>query len=400
MNNPSSEEDIDYSALYEDTIPSQYVDYATLLEDHQEFRHLADNMLKATSSIRKKRSRPKLPFCTMNIHLVSLHPDLVNEPYSTVDTGARPDVYSTRPFFHFYISDGSVSAAVGQQSFCHAGSALGKFFCDITVVDVYDTYGLEMAYSYCHHLYHSELSIEHPEWLATYLTSSLAILQPQFAREIYDKMSSRHMRTLSLLACSSLLAELVLLESTQPKLLHDIVQHTTLLPIDILAKICNSKRISKDIAAAVTKQRACLPMRLGENHYRARESPVYKITTPTGLDFLQRTITEESIDRHWLLNFNTNSIYIGSQSHSVSSSNKKTDIFTSYRDRARVCGFSELAMLQAMQRTKVTKDNLVQVCTWILFLASDLKWPSQQIEHSSLQDVLERLVEEAKLNLA
>ena len=136
------------------------------------------------------------------------------------------------------------------------------------------------------------------------MTASLAVLQLEFARKMFDELYCYNSRptTLSLLVCSSLLEQLIVLGSTQPKLLHEIQVHTTALPIDILAKICDSKRISKDIAADVTRQRACL--RAQDGNYRVQQSPVYKFSV-LAATHLYRAIDEGYLCRYCTLVFDT-----------------------------------------------------------------------------------------------
>lgn len=60
----------------------------------------------------------------------------------------------------------------------------------ISVVDVYDDHGLEMAYSYMHHLYHSRVSIQNPHWMSVYIVGSIAVVNSELAESL-DKLKRK-----------------------------------------------------------------------------------------------------------------------------------------------------------------------------------------------------------------
>lgn len=207
--------------------------------------------------------RTLYPPCS--VREVPLHPDLVNEPYTHDDTGVRADLPdSTRPFFLFRASlDGPCSCRVGSLHFNTSELSRAswrsssrpdyskcKLSSTVSVVDVYDVYGLEVACSYLRTVYYSRLSLEHSEWLSNYLLGSIAVLEPEFASDFCE--SGRATTNVPPLAfVSVLISLLVSLDAKQPKLPFPITRHTTTLPPEVLGKIFRSKRICKAITLAV-----------------------------------------------------------------------------------------------------------------------------------------------------
>lgn len=221
---------------------------------------------------------------------VPLHPDLVNEPYTHYDTGVRADIPdSDRPFFLFKASlDGPCSCRVGQLHFdspdqgrsCWRSNSRPdyskyKTSSTVSIIDVYDVYGLEVACSYLRAVYTSRLSLERQDWLSNYLLGSIAVLQPEFASEF----CGNHRMTISvppLTFVSILISLLVSLDAKQPRLAFPLTRHTTTLPPEVLGKIFRSKRICTAITAAVRakEERGACTLREGEIEALARHPAV------------------------------------------------------------------------------------------------------------------------------
>lgn len=355
-----------------------------------------DTILKMFGG-RKEQVEPKLPFCTMSISSIELDADIANDPYIAGGVDILPTIYSSRPYFFFAASSGRQASICGKGVFVfyEADPGPDPYYSWISVVDVYDKYGLEMAYSYLHKIYHCQLSIKHPAWLAAYLVASLATLRPDFAGLINQAMKSES-EQLSLLCCSTLLADLVLLDTQQPRLLCDIEPHTTVLPVEILARIFNSRRISKTIAAELAQQRSCRPLRLGELGARATKGIVIELME--GMLCLAK-LEERKI---WKLEMIQTTIRCGSIR--ISCCELSMDIFPketasmqqllfSYRDYARIRQTTEAAMFRQMI-SEVDREDKKIICAWILMLTVDIGLENEEeIPIEKLSETLDNLIE-------
>lgn len=239
---------------------------------------------KPKKTKRRKKTRmlqPQVPFhITGSIALVPLCVDLAFEPYT--DQRSLPMcLLSTRPFFQFKTcGDGWIRSGTNECiSMCDRKRLSGRKGPDmasyISVVDVYDFYGLEMAYSYMHHLYHAQVSIQNTHWMAVYIIGSISVVNSELAKSL-DELRRKCGDSPLFVShvCSVLLSELIVLDSKEPRLATPIEPHATVLPVEILARIFNSVLISKSIAEHVTKQRSCRVLRPGEFEARARHPRV------------------------------------------------------------------------------------------------------------------------------
>jgi hypothetical protein len=116
-----------------------------------------------------------------------------------------------------------------------------------SIVNIYDTYGLEITRLFLHHLLANKRQKE-ANWLACYLLGSLIVLN----REAQDMDRSEYdVENLS----SILWSELVALDSQQPVASEPLLLAPP-LPIELIAKIVNSARISKSLSSIVLSIRA------------------------------------------------------------------------------------------------------------------------------------------------
>lgn len=191
-------------------------------------------------------------------HTVPLPEELFNEPYSHNDNGDRPEmkVYRPRFLFETHPRDGYICLIgrrelkrEGRDAFWYAKTDEPKKGCCVhSVVNIYDTYGLSIAYAFLQHLYYHKNW--KTEWLAGYLRGSLAVLDSgalDTGRESNDV----------LYLSSLLMLQLTVLDSRQSR----TTDETTVapeLPIEILARIINSTRISHRLTAEVMSYRIAL----------------------------------------------------------------------------------------------------------------------------------------------
>jgi hypothetical protein len=169
---------------------------------------------------------------------VDLHYDIVNEPYTYLDTGLRPEIKNKRPFFSFKIYGNGVAVCYvnnktikSQISDC---TIPAKFCTNISVVNIYDTYGLNMTYAYLYNISNNNKY----DWMRVYLAGSLMVIRP-------DLMGLVNKSVFGL--CVLLMTEFIAIEDKQPKLKNPLNKVTCILPPEILAKILKSQRINKEI---------------------------------------------------------------------------------------------------------------------------------------------------------
>ena len=115
---------------------------------------------------------------------VALPAELLNEPYSYDDNGDRPEKKIFRSDFIFITYPcGAASCSIGQDEVDTPGpeyvigSRPKKRSSYFSIVNIYDTYGLDITLSYLDWL-QSDRNKPGTVWLATYLRGSLAVLDP------------------------------------------------------------------------------------------------------------------------------------------------------------------------------------------------------------------------------
>lgn len=366
MSSSSKSDDLD--GIYDTVEPSRPdVELVTLM------REITGNLKPVKRKKHKKLLEPIVPFAiSSSIALLPLHSSLMNEPYA--DRGRLPlCLFSTRPFFMFKADVAGTRQHpflcyyLGQES--EREQAMLSY---VSVVDVYDFYGLEMAHSYLHHLYHSQMSLRNPYRLCIYIIGSLAVIRPDLAVQLNksrEKTGVSHLFALYL--CSVLLSELVSLDSHEPKLPAPIEPHTTVLPVEILARIFNSTLISKSIAEHVTKQRIYQEMRPGEIWCRARsERVMFSIDMTTMISIY--SIAGKS-GQSWVLTGGENTGKLEQMKTSeVPGLHGAVPVLHSPRDTARLRHISVYdAFSHALEL--IDTEDVRQVCAWIVLLFDELE---------------------------
>ena len=303
--------------------------------------------------------------------LVPLRDDLFNEPFALGDSGVRADIFTTRPFMRVRILEKGILGQVGSSLFHYEtmeAMALRKSDTVISVLDVYDCCGFEMAYSYLHRTYHSEMCVAYPKLLCIYLATSLAVIKPSYVEQIFLIMKDNP-EALSLLLCSTLITELILLEQKGRSglpLSSDLVPHQTELPVEILARIFNSTRISKSIASDVVQLRSNRELREGELTARARHTyimhdPVMRTwsgLSGAGNKYLHVNSTEGKFSLDYC------------RTVGVVDEGTGRPVLYSYRDHARIRRAPERLMFQKAVAEVNTEDE-DELCAWILLLSCE-----------------------------
>lgn len=198
-----------------------------------------------------------LQFFPSYLEEVSLPVELENEPYSFEDNGYRPEITKRRTDFFFQVTARAVCTIgrkriIGplQRAISPGATHPVKSSTKISVLTVYDTYGLAIAHKYLESLYYR--SQVNPEWILVYLVGSLYAIDPSITEDVIDS-SKYHI----LYLCTLIMRGLENMDKREPKMmgqLSDVPEGT--LPADILSAIIGSRRVSKAIASDV-QDRVC-----------------------------------------------------------------------------------------------------------------------------------------------
>lgn len=202
---------------------------------------------------------------------VPLPLELANEPFTYNDNGKRVSRTShvKRELFSFEITtnDGAVCKIGGKivsrtlvPAYIHAPP---KSKSQLSVISVYDVYGLEVTYAFLKRLY----LLNHPNWTIPYLQASLTVLErPRSAAAVLQpdaKHSGSAVRpaehAISVLdgdkgwicLASTLLFHLAMLELQQPRLTAPLTQIDVQLPYELIARITHNPALSSCVANAL-----------------------------------------------------------------------------------------------------------------------------------------------------
>ncbi|CAH6420510.1 Hypothetical protein POVR2_LOCUS179 [uncultured virus] len=236
---------------------------------------------------------------------VELPEELLNEPYSYEDNGLRPDVVKERPRFLFriqangdcYFNLGTVTYQPSRSE--HRNQVPEKSSTTVSVVTVYDTYGLDVVYAYLKYLYTDLYTSDSDTWLTTYLRGSLAVLRPDaLSRKVYSD---------DILSLASLIfLDLAYLDSTQPKVHGSPTTVAPQLPPELLSMLLASDRIAKSVTSSRMELR-CDKIPTTRELMAANTSIVSPICLlPTG-EYIKIINTEEFGHLYYILTYREDS---------------------------------------------------------------------------------------------
>lgn len=166
---------------------------------------------------------------------VPLPLELLNEPYAMVDNGFRPEIVVRRSNFYF-----DTGRYMG-------GLALQKKSTRVSVLNIYDTYGLNITLSFLKYIWEEKREpVYRWRWLHAYVAESCAALgySPIELPNNYEAMILLVVR------------HLVRLDEKYPKVIESDV--TISLPLELVARITGSERLSKAVSKEVWRLR-CIP---------------------------------------------------------------------------------------------------------------------------------------------
>ncbi|CAH6419535.1 Hypothetical protein POVR2_LOCUS39 [uncultured virus] len=386
---------------------------------------IAPRRLEA-SIVAESTERSFIPFSFLSqIRLVSLPEELLNEPYVNKENARRVlKHYTRRPYFLFYMcylhSSQHSRNTVRKHfiTYCWVGNTYfqkqgqynrqhgrePRYTTQVSILDIYDLYGLEITYSFLHRIfnvlpknrgYDGYDSYEEWEPLMLYLAGSLALIRPEFVKS--NISWSRSKETASLF-CTYLLAELVSLDNTQPRLVQPL-QESSILPHDILARIIQDERVSKSISRTLQFRKCTDPLREGEINSVVSRQSTWLIEGKYLLqdklqneDILVRQMTVEGnvyrlyhqvVDEKIVLNEEdkllTHSVYDYIMAYELRGCNGKQAVHKMLRD---------------LLELTVDSSNYETACAWIIQLLYDLNISSEEdvYGYSELQEALRYLV--------
>lgn len=341
--------------------------------------------------------------------LKSLPAELANEPYSFHDDKLRPEIVRKRCLFHYQIRDSDVICYVGDRTtswgdgerYSENGRVPDKTSSNVSVVAVYDRYGIPGAYTYLKHLYERKYNESYPAWLYIYLEGSLMVLRPDYTTT-HERRDEGVSYVLNL--CSQLLLELVALDAKEPKMLgrlRPVAEGT--FPPEVLARITGSQRLSKPITSQIRVEQ-CAEIPTPDELWNANPTPYEKtyLNQSTG-GYVLRTNTH-----YWILNRDQEVYTLDFRPRIVSltPSDSNAPRQFSLHDYERVykrkgCNVNKRMreMLTALRKrfSIVTQTNLDEARAWIVQLSydTDMGEPGEFTGLYELGPELHRLIEAA-----
>lgn len=221
--------------------------------------------------------------------IVVLPSELENEPFSTHDTGVRSEINhinQPRALFHCRMreSHGDItivcnvngvkrSMLSGMSSFYRSQystvTVRWKMSTQISMLDVYDNYGLSVVIAYIDRLLSSDIARHQPVWVAAYLVVSLEIVDSGPASESSQLWTGIRMQSIKVSevidrARTALISYMTVDSRSRSHAPDELTSIHVELPIELLARIINSIRVSKEIAKLVTQTRLARELLPGE----------------------------------------------------------------------------------------------------------------------------------------
>ena len=181
---------------------------------------------------------------------VDLPIELLNEPFTLEDNHKRIlKIRDYRELFSFEMTNTGIKFKIGVQTWeivVEVNPLLSKTKTNVSVIAIYDNYGLSITYEFLRHLHESKGRHQfwNPAWISCYLDAALLILKPGINVNLSSLSGLDEIAT----KCSYLLAELSYIDSLAPKATEELVQSSIHLPIELLSLITQNPTLSKGIA--------------------------------------------------------------------------------------------------------------------------------------------------------
>jgi hypothetical protein len=318
--------------------------------------------------------------------------ELKDEPYSYEPSGYKVEILVPRPRFLFDISKHEVNVYVGRDMVSSGGTKLkhnedlpAKHISNVSVLTVYDTYGLDVTYAYLNYLYHNKFYERHPLWLSIYLMGSYVAMTDKYI-EVEDATDAE-----VLMSISMILLELVQREAEKFKPLASEPASRN-LPPELIARIIGSTRLSKDVSKQVMRNK-CSSIPKPEDMLGWSDWPdtlAYHIEGWSRLDF--RAIDDREVDTQlafYLKRIVSSNRFILGIAETQDMEQERGERVAavslhSYYAYFKYIGCNwrqSLDLVISDLRKKiipVTDDTLEDLCAWTIQLHSDIGyWPGE-----------------------
>ena len=341
--------------------------------------------------------RSAVAMLSSHINKLKRYDGLLDEPVSDFDDGYRVEIVTPRALFLFKIGQTSCSVAYRdiEYSVMHAQvktrpESMWKRTSNVSILTVYDTHGLDVTLLFLEYLVkRCELDLN-SQWIQAYLYACLHIIQGNLCSCMIGCSNENARRIASeigreLRALDRDVSETGRLESAPCD-----------LPVDVLAKIVNSVRVSKGVRAAVLVIRRDSEPSLEELHDSGL--PCTSLAVPRDLD-LHYFIVDGR--RQWNVTIGHNS------QQCVVSITRPAEGQASYLNRS----FSIRQYVRCMQARRcanvnervsrmlesLISDQTLPPGAWIAQLSCELDQPEKTFFSDGMRDELVRLIEIAKM---
>lgn len=303
---------------------------------------------------------------TLSLLQSSLPLELQNEPFSYFDNQYRVEIVVSRPLFSFTITTENARVVVGgmhvTSRLCASSSLTLPTKCssNVSVLTVFDTYGLEITEAYLEYL--SSLDSRYSDWVEVYLVGSIWTMVEEQCRPSLIAGTIKQM-------CDTIVQELRGIEAQKSKLSYSLVPWS-LLP-EIVALITQSLRISKEVSRYVIERRGSYVPSLEEVRGRSNaprtyyESDVYRtydVSNPMACELVRR------VERYSLTWRMTHTVIPFSYGIMIAESTLNYDIYYT----ARGCDGRKCVSL-LLSCLDIEKMEIEEVCSWTVQLSSDMR---------------------------
>lgn len=335
---------------------------------------------------------------TAFISTVQICDDLYNEPYSWDDDGVRSEIREQgSKYFRYTILDSGHAVcragkleigSVGEEPLDADTYRICKMGTNVSLVDIYESYGLPMMYAHLRELYNSSDGYR----VHIYVAGSLALIKPKYARSLVVKKSDSekpiYAATRALI--SQLVLELLYIDSLQPRMSEPLTTVQIALPDDILARIVGG-RVSKGLREKWLAYKRSLPILIREGEMEAKASLPCVIRTKT-------RFVSVGGDRWRSITQSTTGMFILSFSNSVTAAQARyvgEYIVWSPRDYVQVYKGRGGDGIAAVRRMLWGQRHIQAICAWTVQLATELgeEWPLREVKEDELRALFESLRE-------
>jgi hypothetical protein len=352
---------------------------------------------------------PKINFPVyQNYEIVKLPEELENEPYTIKDNGFKPEIrIKSKTLFHIIFEEDVILLWVGNQDYFmqtdYRAILPQKSSTKISVVDIYENYGLYIVHSFLKYLYSHPISRRNPLWLVMYLQGSILTIQPTFP--VLDDITDGYILYLS----SFLFSNFIIMESSMPKLtnLKKIEGSEPPVPPEILAKIFQSTRLSKELHN-ITLFNKCVkdPVTLDELSFTEGGIQTFYLS---GIYFCE---WDDEVGNFHISILDTNTPVSLYHLSGIEAENKHQLLMDEVETDVQITGYSLssykrayenrdcpvkksiISLLDNLSKDEVNAENYTQTCTWIVQLSVDTQYLTDNIfeTYNDLELKLKKLI--------